>query len=87
MNNIIGRKEEQHELLDALNSKEAEFIVVYGRRRVGKTFLIEEFFKRQKCVFFYVIGMQDGTLKEQLKEFANAIGETFYKGASIVRKR
>lgn len=83
MSNIIGRKEEKNELLDILNSKKAEFVVVYGRRRVGKTFLIEEFYRNQKCVFFYVIGLQDGRLKEQLEEFSKAVGNTFYKGATI----
>jgi len=83
MTQIIGRKQEQQELLEAFSSKNAEFVVVYGRRRVGKTFLIEEFFKKQKCTYFNVIGVQEGLLKEQLEEFAKAIGKTFYKGASI----
>ena len=37
---LIGRKNEQQMLLDALKSDESEFIAVYGRRRVGKTYLI-----------------------------------------------
>ena len=39
---LIGRKEEKNELRDALAKDEAQFIAVYGRRRVGKTFLIRE---------------------------------------------
>lgn len=80
---IIGRKEEQKELSAAFDSKRAEFIVVYGRRRIGKTFLIEQFFRPKKCVFFHVTGVQDALLKEQLAEFSKAIGKTFYGGARI----
>jgi len=80
---IIGRKEEQTELIEVFNSKKAEFVVLYGRRRIGKTFLIEQFFRSKKCIFFHVTGIQDGLLKEQLAQFAKAIGETFYKGAKI----
>lgn len=39
---LIGRKKEQEILLKALESDKAEFIAVYGRRRIGKTFLIRE---------------------------------------------
>ena len=46
---IIGRVEEQEKLRMLLNSKKAEFVVVYGRRRIGKTFLIKEFFS---CTFY-----------------------------------
>lgn len=41
MNNLIGRKQEQQELKDLYESGRAEFVAVYGRRRVGKTKLIE----------------------------------------------
>lgn len=42
---IIGRIREKDILSSCLSSKRPEFVVVYGRRRVGKTFLIKEFFK------------------------------------------
>ena len=41
---IIGRKKEQEELRRLYQSGKAEFVVVYGRRRVGKTYLVREFF-------------------------------------------
>ena len=44
---IIGRKTEQNILTDIFNSKKAEFVAVYGRRRVGKTYLIEQFFLKK----------------------------------------
>lgn len=39
---IIGRKREQQKLNDLYNSGMAEFVAIYGRRRVGKTFLVDE---------------------------------------------
>ena len=41
---MIGREEEQKRLRKAYESDHSEFVVVYGRRRVGKTFLIRETF-------------------------------------------
>ena len=41
---LIGRLEEQEELRSAYESEYSEFVAVYGRRRVGKTFLIRETF-------------------------------------------
>lgn len=52
MATIIGRKSEQQQLERLLDSKEAEFLVVYGRRRVGKTFLIRNYFK-DKFTFYH----------------------------------
>ena len=42
---IIGREKEKQLLTSLLKSKKPEFLAVYGRRRVGKTFLIREFFQ------------------------------------------
>ena len=39
---LIGREKEVERLKNALNSDRSEFVAVYGRRRVGKTFLIKE---------------------------------------------
>ncbi len=83
VDNLIARENEQAYLEQIFKSKIAEFLVVYGRRRVGKTYLIKKFFKAKKCHFFHVTGIKDASLDEQLKEFAKAIGQTFYQGASI----
>ncbi|MBR6285251.1 MAG: ATP-binding protein [Muribaculaceae bacterium] len=45
MATIIGRKHEISELERLYNSKKAEFVVVYGRRRIGKTFLVRNLFE------------------------------------------
>lgn len=83
MKKIIGRKNEQIELEDIYSSKKPEFVLVYGRRRIGKTFLVKNFFLRKSGVFFNVTGIKDGALTEQLTEFAKAISKCFYHGANI----
>ena len=44
MDKLIGRERECEELQWALNSKRSELVVMYGRRRIGKTFLVRRFF-------------------------------------------
>ncbi len=75
---IIGRDKEKEKLQKAFFSKESEFIAVYGRRRIGKTFLIRHFFSKQKGVFFQVSGIHYADLKVQLKEFKKEIERAFY---------
>lgn len=64
---IIGREEEQVILRNALSTVRSELIVVYGRRRIGKTFLIRNVY--DGAIRFEFSGMHRGTLKEQLKNF------------------
>lgn len=45
MSAIVGRRQEIEELERLYNSDRAEFVAVYGRRRVGKTFLIKQALK------------------------------------------
>lgn len=84
---IIGRLREQELLGDLIKSKKSEFIAVYGRRRVGKTYLIKNLMGSFPCVFFHVTGLQKGTSKDQLKEFAKQIGKTFYQSPSIIPQK
>lgn len=49
---FIGRKTELKQLNEQYNSNRFEFAVIYGRRRIGKTFLIQEFIKDKKALFF-----------------------------------
>lgn len=80
---IIGRKNEQKRLAKAFESKKAQFITVYGRRRVGKTYLISEFFSKKKCKFFYAAGLQNGNQERQLISFAQAFSLTFMDGVPV----
>jgi len=69
--NIIGRDEEIRELDGYLGSGKSEFLVVYGRRRVGKTFLIREHFKGE--FFFAHTGLANGGTEVQLAEFNKSL--------------
>ena len=73
-NALIGRKEEQKRLESIYNSGKNEFVAVYGRRRVGKTFLIKEFFHDK--FDFYFTGIYQATKTEQLREFTRQLSET-----------
>jgi hypothetical protein len=82
---IIGRHEEQQELNDIFNSKKSEFVAVFGRRRVGKTYLIKNFFQTKDCLYFQVIGLQHGALEVQLENFTEALSEVFYDNMPLQR--
>lgn len=64
-NTIIGRKHEQDILAKCVESNKAEFIAVYGRRRIGKTYLVKQFFS--ESFDFYVTGVYQVSRSEQLK--------------------
>jgi len=68
---MIGRKVEVEALRDALESDESQFVAVYGRRRVGKTFLIRETLGAH--IVFENVGVYDGTLSEELCAFRKAL--------------
>jgi AAA+ ATPase superfamily predicted ATPase len=80
---IVGRQYEQKQLQKILQSSEAEFVAVYGRRRVGKTYLIREFFDKKSGIFFRSSGIHKGSTKKQLEKFKKEIEDTFYKGAQL----
>jgi uncharacterized protein len=68
---IIGRYAEKRILEDALQSPAAGLIAVYGRRRVGKTFLIRTVYEKQLC--FVLSGLYDAGTNTQLMNFATAM--------------
>ncbi len=70
---IIGRIDEQKELESCLQSDKAEFVALYGRRRVGKTYLVKEYFSNHFS--FYVSGVNNTTNKVQLKNFMTSLEE------------
>jgi len=61
---LIGRESEIEALQYCCDSGSSEFVVVYGRRRVGKTFLIKEFFGSN--ITFYATGVLNGYKNVQL---------------------
>lgn len=80
---IIGRYAEQNELKEIYKSPRAELVAIYGRRRVGKTYLINTYFKQKKCVFFNSVGLRQGTMQTQLDNFKDALSETFYNKVAL----
>ena len=83
MDTIIGRKSELALLAEVFASKRAEFVAVYGRRRVGKTYLIKNFFGNKKALFFHVTGIKGGLLEMQLERFTQVLGDVFYQGTVL----
>ncbi|MCL1895507.1 MAG: AAA family ATPase [Clostridiales bacterium] len=71
MQAIVGRAEEQDRLKYHYESKKSEFVAVYGRRRVGKTFLVKSLFGSEFA--FYATGILDGDAARQIQVFNNEI--------------
>ncbi|MCF7852093.1 MAG: ATP-binding protein [Simkaniaceae bacterium] len=69
---IIGREKELSVLKDKLFSDRAEFLAIYGRRRIGKTFLVHEFFQ-DKGLYLEITGSHGASKKEQIKNFVTEL--------------
>jgi uncharacterized protein len=67
---IIGRKNELEILDNVFKSSKSEFVILYGRRRVGKTFLINRRFGEHFT--FRVTGLAKTTIQKQLVNFQSA---------------
>ncbi len=80
---IIGRKKEKESLERAFNDRESQFITIYGRRRVGKTYLVKEFFKQKECIFLHITGKHHGKMAQQLEAFGEAAFKIFPNRAFI----
>lgn len=64
---LVGREEERKILESLLHASEAQLAVVYGRRRVGKSFLIRESYKNHVVHFFE--GLENQSTKKQIQNF------------------
>lgn len=73
---LIGRKIQQEELMDAYKADDSKFVALYGRRRVGKTFLVKETFK-DKFTFTHS-GLANGSLQEQLYGWRSSLENAGY---------
>lgn len=76
MNEIFARSREIRLLEMLYESGKPEFLAVYGRRRVGKTYLIRHFFKN-KGLYFALTGVKGASLRKQLKNFAEEYVRVF----------
>lgn len=70
---MIGRTSEQTELNRLCDSSESEFVALYGRRRVGKTYLVRELFEGRFA--FVHTGKSKGGMREQLAHFRKSLEE------------
>ena len=80
---LLGRKSERQTLNHNLKATTSKLIVVYGRRRVGKTFLVREHFKNK--ILFEVSGLYKGDMADQLQHFITALAKQGYYEASLTK--
>jgi len=73
MEQLFGREKEKRELDYLISSDRPEFIAIYGRRRVGKTFLVKKYFENR--FDFYVSGVLNGNAQVQIANFKHAMEE------------
>lgn len=71
---FIDREEELNFLNSKFSSKRPEFVILYGRRRVGKTELIKQFIN-DKTSIYHLVSRE--TEKDQLSEFQESLARTF----------
>lgn len=76
---MIGRKKEIARIESLLQSDSSEFLAITGRRRVGKTYLIDTILRDYYC--FSLTGIQNANMKTQLVNFATKLAE--YSGADL----
>lgn len=76
---FIARERENEELRRCLESNRSELVIVYGRRRVGKTFLVESFFSGEYD--FKFVGARNLPARTQLANFANELSK--YSGKTV----
>ena len=70
---MIGRELETSILEAILKKNKSSFLAITGRRRIGKTYLIDAFFKKNIC--FRITGIQNANQQEQLNNFAIKLSE------------
>ena len=78
---LIGRKKEQSILKDLLTSNESEFVALYGRMRVGKTFLVETVYRKE--IVFSITGLNKVGKALQLENFTNVLNAQLSGTAQI----
>jgi predicted AAA+ superfamily ATPase len=77
---MVGRKKEIKVLNEICDLDESSLIAIYGRRRIGKTYLVNHMFKkyRQDCLFFEFTGAYDADRRMQLDNFIDQVYEWFH---------
>ena len=78
---LVGRKYEWDLLNEVMNSSESEMVIVYGRRRVGKTFLINRFFDNTYA--FKHTGVFHKSTETQLERFETSLEASSGEAVSV----
>ena len=81
---LVGRKNEMKMLKEYFHSERSEFIAVYGRRRVGKTYLIRK--AAEDNFSFFVTGVHGASKSEQLINFAIALQKYSHSASLSIPK-
>lgn len=81
--NIVGRIAELKTIHHALTSDKPELVAVWGRRRVGKTFLLRYGRAPVADWYFELTGQRNGKLRVQLEHFAKALSASFHGGIAL----
>ncbi len=77
---LIGRKKEIQKLRNYIKSRKSEFVAIYGRRRVGKTYLVRQVFQQEMT--FQLTGLANVGKKAQLAQFHAELLEYFPENES-----
>ena len=83
MEKLIGREQEIKQLKSYTESDRPEFIAIYGRRRVGKTFLVNRLFGEKMA--FAMTGVLNGSKDEQMEAFIDALED--YSGQTVEKPK
>ncbi|MBB71821.1 MAG: AAA family ATPase [Legionellales bacterium] len=79
---VIGREPEKAILHKLWQAQAAQFLALYGRRRIGKTYLIRQFF-HNKGLYIEVTGLKDGSTQEQIANFMQQVYRQFPQALSL----
>ena len=81
---LSGRMQERATLARLVASPKAELLALYGRRRVGKTFLVRRFFRDAPVVLFEMVGRFGASVGQHLQIFAESLSRAFHDGAPLL---
>ena len=86
MKQFVNRRKELETLRKEYSRKEASFVVIYGRRRVGKTALIKEFCKDKRSIMFLATEENETENRNAFKDaVAEALDHTLLREAQVTR--
>lgn len=76
---FIGRKSELKDISEKLNSNKSEFLLIYGRRRIGKTYLINQAIRNTKDSLVFSYTFRDVPSEINIKELGEYVSSFFHE--------